>query len=320
MKSKSIEFISSDNQILKIENNNNEVLNIVSPVKELLEKRDCSSFYVVLNNEKINLNEITQIKVNIKQVGLFNFFFKQEEKIDKWQLINSLSALMETPVENSEQAKDKVNSLFKSIDGESALFVFYSPKGEFYLKNDDLRFDVNIYVIKNTETSNQIEEKNKTANFSDDGFKGLINKVFLFLAPLKENIVHYAFILVSIFLIGFSSSIGVYYCYAHNNVFYFLFVCSIVGTILDYFVYFDFFKKHKLMSNDFILTIIDIIISIGIAIGGFYIFYSLQKEIPESITSVGKIILIMIAIVIVVNAIVCPVAYFLRKRKESTTK
>ena len=318
MKSKIIEFILSENQTLQFENNNNEILNNVSPFKELLEKRDCSNFYVALNNEKINLNEITQIKVNIKQVGLFNFFFRKENDIDKWQLISSLSTLMEAPVESAEQAKEKVNSLFKTINGESALFVFYSPRGEFYLGNNDLCFDVYTFIVKNVEPSSQTETKHKIDNMSDSGFKGLLNKVLLFLSPLKENVVHYAFILVSVFLIGFSSSIGVYYCYAHNNVFYFLFICSLVGTILDYFVYFDFFKKHKLMSNDFILTIIDIIISIGVAIGGFYIFYSLQKDIPESITSIGKILLIMIAVVLVVNALVCPIAYFLRKRKEST--
>ena len=136
--------------------------------------------------------------------------------------------------------------------------------------------------------------------------------------PLKENIVHYAFIMISVFLIGFSSSVGVYYCYAGNNVFYFLFVCSLVGAVLNYFVYYDFFKKHKFLSSDYILTVIDVLISIGIAVAGFYVFYVLQKEIPESIKGPSTILLIMAAVILGVNAIVTPIAYFFRKRKKST--
>ena len=61
---------------------------------------------------------------------------------------------------------------------------------------------------------------------------------------------------------------------------------------------------------------IDVFVSIGIAVAGFYVFYVLQKEIPESIKGPLSILLIMTGVVLGVNVLVSPIAYFFRKRKE----
>ena len=341
MENKTITFLTSRDQSLVFENQINEIKNNVSPFKEILEKSDYTDYSVVFDDNKesaIKFSEMFHLRVNVKNVGGFDFLFKQDG-FEKEMIIEKISALKEMLVDNLEQAKAKAKALFDVFGENRPLFLLYSPKGEYVLAKEDLSLDTFKFFIKREEKPAPIkpikpvkpirpikkEEKNtesatKRKALNKELFKEIWEYVCYFFMPLKENVVHYAFILISIFLIGFSSSVGIYYCYAGNNVFYFLFICSLVGGVLNYFVYYDYFKNHKVLSNDSILTIIDILLSIGIAIGGFYVFFVLQKEIPEAITNEKTILLIMVAVIIGINAISCPIAYFLRKRKESTTK
>ena len=328
MDNKTISFLLSEDQSLTFEKQTNEVLNNMSPFKEILEKDDYTDYSVVFDDKKedvIQFSDMFHLRVNVKNVGGFDFLFKQDN-FEKDTIIEKIAVLKEMPVDNYEQAKEKANALFVLFKENGPLFMLYSPKGEFPLSIDDLTLDAFRFYVKKEEkpASTKPAKKEKAAVKSKESkgnaFKSIWESLCNFFSPLKENITHYAFILISVFLIGFSSSIGVYYCYAANNVFYFLFICSLVGGILNYFVYYDYFKDHSLLSNDSILTIIDILLSTGVAIGGFYIFYTLQKEIPESLTSTTTILLIMAAVIIGVNVLTCPLAYFLRKRKESTTE
>ena len=328
MENKTITFLLLEEQSIKFENQVNEVLNNVSPFKEILDKGDYTDYSVYFDDNKediTKLSEVFHLRVNVKNVGGFDFLFKQDS-FEKDATIKKIVALKEMPVDNYEQAKEKANALFDIFKDNNPLFMLYSPKGEFPLLNNDLSIDTFKFFVKKEEkpapTKPVKKEKaiTETKEPKENVFKSIWESLCSFFLPLKENVIHYAFIMISVFLIGFSSSVGVYYCYAGNNVFYFLFVCSLVGGILNYFVYYDYFKNHKLLSNDSILTIIDIVLSIGVAIGGFYIFYTLQKEIPESLTGTTTILLIMFAVILGVNLLACPLAYFLRKRKESTTE
>ena len=316
MESKTIEFILSEDQSLKFDSQLNEVLDNVSPFKEMLEKSDYTEYSVVFDGNKddiINFSDVFHLRVNVKDVGGFDFIFSQND-FEKNKIIEMIAALKEMPVENIDQAKEKVNALFDAVKDKNPLFMLYSPKGEFAVQAEDLSIDIFKFYIKRTEKPApvKIEKKSKEHKV----YSSFWAQICDFFSPIKDNVVHYAFIMVSVFLIGFSSSVGIYYCYAGNNVFYFLFVCSLVGAILNYFVYYDFFKKHKFLSNGFVLTIVDVLFSIGIAIGGFYIFYVLQKEIPESLNGPLSILLIMAGVVLGVNILVSPIAWFFRKRKE----
>ena len=325
MENKTIEFILSEDQSLSFDSKLNEVLDNVSPFKEMLEKSDYTEYSAVFDGNKdaiINFSDVFHLRVNVKGVGGFDFIFSQNG-FEKDKIIEMIAALKEMPVENIEQAKEKVNALFDTVKEKNPLFMLYSPKGEFVIQAEDLSIDIFKFYIKKVEkpvkpAPEKKERKPKEPKQSKTSFSfsSLWSQICDFFSPIKDNIVHYAFIMVSVFLIGFSSSVGVYYCYAGNNVFYFLFVCSLVGAILNYFVYYDFFKKHKFLSNDFILTVIDVFLSIGIAIGGFYIFYVLQKELPESLSGPSSILLIMAGVVLGVNIIVSPIAFLFRKRKE----
>ena len=315
MEYKTIQFLSPEDQSLSFDSQLNEILDNISPFKEMLEKGDYTEYSVVFDENKdaaIKFSDVFHLRVNVKKVGGFDFIFSQNG-FEKDKIIEMIAALKEMPVENIEQAKEKVNALFDAVKDKNPLFMLYSPKGEFVLQGEDLTIDVFKFYIKRTEKPAPVKKVSKPKESTPTSLWG---KICNFFAPLKENVVHYAFIMVSVFLIGFSSSVGVYYCYAGNNVFYFLFICSLVGAVLNYFVYYDFFKKHKFLSNDFILTVIDVFISIGIAVAGFYVFFVLQKEIPEAIKGPLTILLIMTAVVLGVNIIVSPIAYFFRKRKE----
>ena len=317
METKTIEFILSEGQSVLFDKPVNEVLENVSPIKEMLEKGDYTEYSVVFDGDKesaISFSDVFHLRVNVKNVGSFDFLFKQNN-FEKDKIIEMIAALKEMPVENIEQAKAKVNALFDIVKEKEPLFMLYSPRGEFVLQSEDLSIDIFRFYVKRIEKPAPAKKEKKVKEVNNTSLWG---KICAFFMPLKENIVHYAFIMISVFLIGFSSSVGVYYCYAGNNVFYFLFICSLVGAVLNYFVYYDFFKKHKFLSNDYILTAFDVLISIGIAVAGFYVFYVLQKEIPESIKGPLTILLIMTAVILGINTIVTPIAYFFRKRKEST--
>lgn len=317
MENKTIKFVLGEGQSLSFDSQFNEILDDVSPFKEMLEKSDYTEYSVIFDENKdkaIRLCDVFHLRVNVKKVGGFDFIFSQNN-FEKDRIIEMVAALKEMPVENIEKAKEKVNALFDAVKEKNPLFMLYTPKGEFVLQGEDLSIDVfKFYVKRKEKPAPAPVEKEIKPKESDS--TSLWGKICNFFAPLKENVVHYAFIMVSVFLIGFSSSVGVYYCYAGNNVFYFLFICSLVGAVLNYFVYYDFFKKHKFLSNDFILTVIDVFVSIGIAVAGFYVFYVLQKEIPESIKGPLSILLIMTGVVLGVNVLVSPIAYFFRKRKE----
>lgn len=356
MENKTIEFLLSEEKTILFENSINEVFDNESPFKEIVEKDDYTGYSVVFDGDKenpIKFSDLFHLKVNVKNVGGFDFLFKQEG-FEKEKVIDGVSGLKEMPVENVEQAKEKVNALFNTIKESNPLFFLYSPKGEFKLEIDSLDFSVfGFYVkrfekpkppkkerkkieklprperpakpVKAKETAGKeekpvkVKEKRERVNYLPIIWNRICifwDNVCAFFEPLRDNAVHYAFILISVFLIGFSSSVGAYYCYAGNNVFYFLFVCSLVGAVLNYFVLYDYFKDHILLSNDFVLTVMDVLVSIGASIGGFFIFFVLQKEVPESLSGPGIILLIMAAVVLGVNLITVPFAYFMRKRKE----
>ena len=310
MENRSIEFIFSEDKSLLFDQNINELFDNELPL-------DGEDIKIYLNGDKekvINLDELFHLRVNVKLIGRFDFFFEQES-FDKWAIVKQVTPLKEMEVNDIESAKAKVNELVKIFAEVLPIFVTYSPKGEYSVTANDIAINATLFYLKPVEKPKPVKVE-KPVKKEKSAPVGLWNKIIDFLYPLKENSIHYIFILISCFLIGFSSSIGVYYCYVGNNVFYFLFVCSLVGAILNFFVHFDYFEKHKLMSKDTILTIIDMLIGIGVSIGSFFIFYALQKEKPTSLSGPLVILLIMNAVIILANVIASSLAFLLKRGKK----
>ena len=315
MKNKKIEFLLCEDTTLSFENQHNEVLSNASPFKEILSKNNYSELSLSFDGNKeesVSFDDLFQLRVNVKEVGGFDLLFKQVD-FNKEEVIKQVIALKEMQVDSLESAKEKVVSLLNIFGNNSPLFICYSPKGEFQVGLEDIPVDTFAFLIKPVEEPKpEKEEKAKKVTHSDS----FLGKILDFFSPITTNPVHYLFILISSFLIGFSSSIGVYYCYAGNNVFYFLFVCSLVGALLNFFVYSDYFKKHIIFSKDTAVTAIDILIGIGLSIGSFFIFYVVQKEKPTALKSPLTILLIMTAVIILINILTCSIAFLLKKGKK----
>lgn len=321
MKNKKLEFILTEDSSLQFESPRNEVLSNVSPFKEILSKSNYSDLSLSFDDKKeqsINFDDLFQLRINIKEIGGFDLLFS-EVNFDKEAIIKQVITLKEMQVDSLESAKEKVVALFNIFGSDLPSFICYSPKGEFQIGLEDIPVDVFVFLVKPVENPEPVQQEKVHNIKHSDTFFG---KVLDFFSPVAINPVHYLFILISSFLIGFSSSIGIYYCYAGNNVYYFLFVCSIVGTLLNFFVYSDYFKKHIILSKDTAVTAIDVLIGIILSIGSFFIFYVVQKEKPTSLKSPLTILLIMTAVIILINALTCSLAFLLKKgnKKQKETK
>lgn len=320
MESKKIEFALGEDKSLSFESQHNEVLSNASPFKEILNKSDYSDLSFSFDDNKdqsINFEDLFQLRVNVKEVGGFDLLFKQVD-FNKEEIIKQIIVLKEMQVDSLESAKEKVSALFNIFSNNPPLFVCYSPKGEYQISLDDVPSDTFLFLVKPVEKPKPIKQEKTPKASNNSSFFG---RVLEFFSPIATNPVHYLFILISSFLIGFSSSIGIYYCYVGNNVFYFLFVCSLVGALLNFFVYSDYFKQYSVISKETALTAIDVLIGIGLSIGSFFIFYVVQKEKPTSLKSPLTILLIMSAVIILVNVLTCSLAFLFKKgkaKKEET--
>ena len=317
MTNKKIKFLLREEKELLFDNQRSSVLSNVSPFKEILSKSNYNDLFLSIDEkEQISFNDLFQLRVNIKNIGGFDLFFKQAN-FNKEDVIRKIIALKEIQVDNLDSAKEKLLALF-NIFSESPLFACYSPKGEFKVGLDDIPVDTFVFFVEQVEEPELIKQEKTPVVKRSDTFFGKIADYF---SPIAGNPVHYLFILISSFLIGFSSSIGIYYCYVGNNVYYFLLICSFVGALLNFFVYIDYFKKHVLLSRDTVLTALDVLIGIGLSIGSFFIFYVVQKEKPTSLKSPLTILLIMSAVIILVNILTCIISFLLKgfksKQKES---
>ena len=170
---------------------------------------------------------------------------------------------------------------------------------------------------KMDEASSYKEERKPKEKFD---FKSFFKKVWeeikLIGEVIKKQGFYYLFIFVAILLVGFTTSIGVYNCYAGKMICIFFFVCALVGGALNFFVSSDFLKGAKIKSRESYVGLAIIVTSICLSLLAFYIFYILQKEKPESLTGPGPIYGISIAVSIFVATVTILLAFFIKKKKE----
>lgn len=316
MESNKIELIVSDEETYQFENQLNTVSN-KTPFKELVSSDGYFDYKLKLDdNDAVSFNDLFHLKVNVKNVGSFDFFFISKD-FNKDEVIEKISVLKEIEVIDIETAKNKVNKLFESFGDSKSLFLIYSPEGEYMLSNNDIQLDTFIFFLEGVEENKAVEKKKEKKPIEKPESKNTVwRKISRFFSPLKENYIHYLFILISVVLIGFTSSMSAFNFYVGNNLFYIFFVCTLIGTVLETFVFIDYFKKHQIKSKDFILTVMDIIIATGLAIGAYYIFYIAQKVIPEKLTSSSTIVWIMTLVIIGCSFISCTIGYLINKRQK----
>lgn len=320
MNNKNIELVLSEEQKLTFSSQINEIDATASPFKEIINNNGYFDYKISFDDadDNYSLENALHIKVNVKKVGTFNILLKSED-IDKKNLIDSISALKEMPVTNLEEAKEKTNALTNLFDINKLLFVIYTPKGDYALNKEDILFDCFVFFVPKKEEVKEvkpIKEKQERVEKKKREGPGLLNQLANFFSPIKNNGIHYAFASIAMFLIGITISIGLYNFYADNKLYILFFICTAIGTALLVFVHIDFFKDYKILSNDYILTLIVEYLTGGLSIGVFILFYNFQKNIPEAISD-PKIIIIITAVVVSLAPILSgAIGYLLKGKKK----
>lgn len=308
MEKNKIKIIINEEQSVSYTGQFNDIDDTTSPFKEILHSRDVFNLKLSINGEEeYSLENSLLLKISVKPVGVFNILLKNEN-INKKEIIDKVEALKELPVTNNDEAKEKVSNVVDLFDKEELLFVIYKPCGEFSLKKEEIPFDCFVFFTPKKEEMVVVEEKKEKNDFFE--------KFLGFFAPLKNNGIHYAFALIATFLIGFTISIGLYNYYAANKLYILFFVCTFIGLVLLTFVHIDFFKNHYLKSSDYALTLIIEYLTGALSVGIFVIFYSLQTNISESLTS-PRLIILLTALLVVVSPIITGLVGYLLKGKKN---
>ena len=265
--------------------------------------------YLEFSNNRLALADAFQLKVNVKSIGSFVFFFNGEG-IDKQEIINKVLALKEIEVTSLEEAKNKKEALYAALSTYNHLFVVYFANGEFALSKEDFSNDGFVFFGEK-----KIEEKKENVEevIKEKEEKTPSNKVVDFFSPLAKEKVHFIFALVASFLISFTISIGIYNAYAQKMIMLFFFACSLVGFVLSIFIFLDFFKSYKFLSKEYVLSFITELVGIGIGIIGFFIFYSGQQEKPEALASPKPLLIYTILASIALILISAIVGYLSKK-------
>ena len=169
------------------------------------------------------------------------------------------------------------------------------------------------------ETSTKVKkEKDPNKKFSfKETWTSIVDWFKMVFAIIKKYGFYYLFMFVAILLVGFTVSIGIYNAYAGKMICVFFFICALVGATLCFFVTSDFLKVVNLKSKETNTAIAFIILGVCLSLLAFFIFYVLQKEKPTSLTNVGVVYGVTIAISIVVAVATTALAIFLKKRKEN---
>ena len=300
-----------------------EIDRSISPIKEILNKNDFSSFSVLLNEQNISLQDSFQLQVNVKDVGSFRFIFNKEG-FDKDETINKISALKDIDVIDVRTAQNKVNMLLNIVDQPSLLFMVYESLDDLYIDENYFRYLMNhqiqTFLIKKEQKEEIMYELNVGEQPIDNQKKKSskkINKegIKKFFKQVADKKFHFLLLLVSSILFEVSIPLAIVNVYAKNAIYVFLFICSLIGIGMDGYSFYDLFKKYSPKHSLSIASYVTNVIGLGAGIGLFALFYNLSN-LEEGVPSMGSMIWIGLLISLIVCGAVIAVAYFLPKKKK----
>lgn len=318
-----MKFIAKDGTELIINEDFSLVNKETSPLKEIIERKDFSSF-VFVDDQTIPFSEITQIQVNVIEVGVMIFLFQTSE-FNKEDFIYEVSKLKELSIMSFYDVLNKMKSLYSVAQEFRPLFVIYNPNGKYRIYDDCFK---TIYSgIKTLYVSNHAEEvivKNSSSvekphYTQQEKVKTKDKKSsFHFVNPIpviQNDKFHFLFAVVATLLCGFTLSIGIHDAYAGKMLCIFFFICSLAGAFLNFMIYKDTFVKNEIKSMYSILTIFSSVLGIGLSVGGYFIFKALSKDELAVKPHFMMILGLIVAIYLISSAISYLVIY-LKKRKK----
>lgn len=295
----------------------------VSPFKEILNKEDVSSFSLSIKEEEtLSFNNVFILLVNIKEVGSINFIFNKDN-FNKKEIINEISKLKELEVNDLESAKNKINQLLDIANKYKPLFLIYKNSDNTKIDEKSIYELLNerfiSFIIREEEKIEPVKEELKEEDNKEEkeqikkGKKDNILKDCALI--IKENKFHFLLLLISTLLFTASIPLGIFYIYASNALYVFLFICAAIGLGMDFYAYYDFFKTAKIKDLSFILSALTNLIGVLLGLGGFILFYNISKTV-ESAPALSTFILMSILIGIISSLIAIVAAYFIPKKKK----
>ena len=317
----------------------------VSPIKEILAKKDFSDFSILLKDETIPLENAFHLQVNVKLVGTFHFIFNKEGLLIE-ELVSQISPLKDEEIFDGVTAREKVKTLLNIVNKPTLLFMVYDEEETTYLDSYFLQncntaiqtfviekekpyIEVDYYkeivvgTIEEEEPKNERKEKinkikTKKAPTTKTKKKSKIS-LKSFFASIVEKKFHYLLLFVSTTLFSVSIPLAIINIYSANAIYVFLFICALIGIGMDAYSYIDLFKHYGLIKQESVASYITNILGIGSGIGLFILFYHLSN-VAENTPAMGIIILIGAGISLGICLIAVLVSYLIAKRKPKAKK
>lgn len=323
-----VKFISPKNNVTSFSQNIIEVDDDFSPIKEILKKSDFSQYFFVPSDndeEKISLGSVFQLQVNVKNVGVFHFIFKSEG-FNKEEIVNQISGLKDMVVDNAESARYKVTALINIVKNYDPLFAVFKESLDTYYYSYQLDLLVNylfpVFVVK-TEKESQIDEfdigddiyeepaskpekKKKVIKISKDKL----------LKDLLKNKFSLLLIFISTLLLQVSVPLAILNIYSKNVLYIFLFICGVVGIVMNTYCYIDYFRNKNIKNPLFLFSVASNVLGLGTGIGVFAIFYNISTK-AEGTPGIGSLIAIGVLVTIIIVAAAIAIIYFVPRKNRA---
>ena len=305
-----------------------EVEEDFSPIKEILKKNDFSNFYFVPSDndeDKIALSSVFQLQVNVKNVGVFHFIFKSEG-FNKEEVVNQVSALKDMNVDNSESARYKVNALISILKNYDPLFAVYKENPDTYYYAYQVDMIINrmfpVFVVKGEEDLQMDEIFIGDTFFEESASKPEKKKKIVkvskekLLKDLFKNKFSLLLIFVSTVLIQVSIPLGILNVYSKNALYIFLFICGVIGIVMNAYCYIDYFRNRNIKNPLFLFSTLANLIGLGVGIGVFAIFYNISNK-EEGVPAIGSFIAIGVLVTLIVVAATIAIIYFIPRKNKT---
>lgn len=311
-----MKFISKNGSELILNEQFSLVNKNISPIKEILNKKDFTSFSFS-DDDAFSLADTIQIQVNIVDVGAMIYFFKKEG-FQKDDYIAEVSKLKEMKIESLYDVINKVKALYEVSAPFNPLFAIYNPSGKYMIYDDCFKTNFNglkviyvsdknnNYVLNEVNGGTEVNEVEKTEKF----------KFFNPFPVIAQYKLHFFFAVIATLLLGLTLAIAIYDSYAGKMLCIFFYICSLAGAFLNFMIYKDSLKHFTFKTPFFITTIMSSVVGIGLSIGGYFVFKMLSK--PDEGFVAPSVFIIIAAIIgmYLLSTGIAVLYSFLKKRKK----
>lgn len=307
------EEIVYEEQITRIES-------VQEPFNQIVLKDRKLDLSISINDESdLKLSSLFQLRVNVKDAGVFHFFLKPEN-IDKKELIKQVLTL-----KNVEE--EKVKSLLEILIPNNPLFIIvdllekpnisYKQLGDLFASIND---QTNIFfveheveIIEPVQEEEHVEEQvvekeEKTEELKEKSSNSLLKLIIL-------NKYHLLLVMISALLFTATISLGLFNIAIKNKLYFFLFVCSLIGIAMNGYCYLDYFKRKSIKDNLFYCSVASNVIGLLIGCGTYAILYNLTKK-GTNPPGMGKYLLLGLLFSFLISAVLIVAIYFINKKKN----